>query len=306
MLKYYVRRSVSEDFQSIATPPKENAWIHGNLVTLHELEALAKGYGLDFNILRDVLDKNELPRVEIRGEELYVFARSAERTKRGQILTTPVLLAVKSSVFMNLSAGPIDNHLLTTPHTTGDQVDATRLLLGSFAAVVGEYEVLMQRSARYIGDTTNRLHTHEVTNEDFIKFVTVEDTLNECRMNLNGMFVITERIKEALKADQDREAVEDIMLHLRQLLVAIDSYNQNITSIRNAYSTIANNVLNQRMKTLTALTVLIALPNVFYGMYGMNVPLPYQTLPWAYAIIVGFSVAVMITVIVIARRKGIF
>jgi magnesium transporter len=125
-------------------------------------------------------------------------------------------------------------------------------------------------------------------------------------MNLNSMLVVAERLKETLQHSQDTEAIEDILLYIRQLIVAIQSHNQSITSIRNAYGTIANNVLNQRMKTLTVLTVLITLPNVLFGMYGMNVALPFQNQPWVYSAITTFSVIVIILVFVIARRRGIF
>lgn len=306
MLKYYVRHSRSEDFQRVTTPPRENAWIHGDVITEADLRFLSQTYGMNYNILRDVLDQDELPRVEAREDELYVFVRSAQRGKHGQVVTTPVLLAVKGSIFANISSIATDGHKLATPSLLTQTSDTTSLLLGTFAAVVGEYQDMMLRTARYIHDTGRRLRTHEVTNEDFIKFVTVEDNLNEYHMNLNGMLVVAERLQETLRHSDDTEAIEDIVLYIRQLLVAINSHQQTITSIRNAYGTVANNVLNQRMKTLTALTVLIALPNVFYGMYGMNVPLPYQDQPWAYLTIVTFSIAVMITVIVIARKKGIF
>jgi magnesium transporter len=77
-------------------------------------------------------------------------------------------------------------------------------------------------------------------------------------------------------------------------------------SIRNAYGTIANNVLNQRMKTLTMLTLLIALPNVFYGMYGMNVDLPFQHEPWLYIVIVVFTLALILIVYWVAKRRHVF
>lgn len=290
----------------MAVPPRENVWIHGDAVTEADLRILSEKYGMDFNVLHDVLDKDELPRVEMRDDELYVFVRTAGRDRRGHLVTTPMLLAVKGSVFANVSAAETDGHKLATPNVLVRSADTTSLLLGTFAAVTGDYQDLMLHTAQVIHDTGRRLRTHEVTNDDFIKFVTVEDNLNEYRMNLGGMLVVAQRLQETLRHSSDAEAVEDIVQYIRQLLVAIESHNQSITSIRNAYGTIANNVLNQRMKTLTALTVLIALPNVFYGMYGMNVPLPFQDQVWAYATVVGFSVVVMVTVIVIARKKGIF
>lgn len=307
MLKYYVRRSSSEAFQTVSAPPKENVWIHGDVVTEADLHILSDTYGMDFNVLRDVLDENELPRIEIRDGELYVFVRTAQWGKRGHVRTTPVLLALKGTVFANVSVASTETHDLATPSLLSNSTSIMSMMLGTFASVVSEYEDLMQRTARYIHDTGRRLHTHEVTNQDFIQFVTVEDNLNEYRMNLNGMLVVAQRLQEAIDGHRrDREAVEDIMLYIRQLLVAIESHNQTITSIRNAYSTIANNVLNQRMKTLTVLTLLVALPNVFYGMYGMNIELPFAEEPWAYGGIIVFTLIVIITVYAVAKKRNIF
>ncbi len=307
MLKYYVKRSGAEDFQTVTTPPKDNAWIHGDSVAERDLKILSDDYQMDFNTLRDVLDKDELPRVEIDGDDLYVFVRTAQKGKHGQLITTPMLLAVKGSVFINISTAATGDHKLATPnilnHSHGGTVG---LLLGTFASVVGEYEDLVQETAHHIHDTARRLRTHEVTNDDFIQFVTVEDNLNEYHMNLSSMLVVAERLYAKLSGSKDSESVEDILLYIRQLLVAIESHNQSITSIRNAYGTIANNVLNQRMKTLTVLTVLIALPNVLFGMYGMNVLLPGQDQPWAYWVVVAASILVISGVYVVARKKGIF
>ncbi|MNL40438.1 CorA-like Mg2+ transporter protein [compost metagenome] len=123
------------------------------------------------------------------------------------------------------------------------------------------------------------------------------------------MLAVASRLQEnkhELFTTNDVEAIEDIILYLKQLLVAVESHSQSITSIRNAYSTIANNTLNQRMKILTMLTVLIALPNVFYGMYGMNIDLPFQNEPWAYTAIIGFTALLLVTIAFVAFRKRFF
>jgi magnesium transporter len=281
-------------------------WIHGDRVTEADLETLSGLYRMDMNILRDVLDENELPRIEMRDGGLYVFVRTVQHGKHGRIYTTPVLMVLKDSVLANLSTSIADDQGLATPSMIAQTSDTTGLLLGTFAMVISEYEQLMQHTARHIKDTGQRLRNHEVTNEDFIKFVTVEDNLNEYHMNLSSMQVVAQRLEEILLNSDDSEAIEDILLYIRQLLVAIESHNQSIVSIRNAYGTIANNVLNQRMKTLTALTVLIALPNVFYGMYGMNVTLPFQHEPWMYGAIVVFTFLLIFTVYWVARRLHIF
>ena len=104
----------------------------------------------------------------------------------------------------------------------------------------------------------------------------------------------------------DIEVIDDISLHIEQLVVAIKSASQTVSSIQNAYSTIANNRLNHRMKALTVFTVLLTLPNVFYGMFGMNVSLPYQEEPWAYTAIVGLTGVLIVVIYAIAKRLRLF
>lgn len=305
MIRYFVRRSRGEEFQKVTTPPPRDVWIHADLVTPDDISLLGHKYGLDENILRDVLDTHELPRVEKKAGGMYVFVRTVQRGKHGSMVTSPVLMAVKDTVFATLSAVETASHDLAKPNVIAHSTDPVNLLLGTFASIISDYEALMQKTAQHIHETGQRLRSHEVTNDDFIRFVTVEDNLNEYKMNLTAMLVVAERLREEY-GNGSTEAIEDILLYIRQLLVAIDSHAQSVTSIRNAYGTIANNVLNQRMKTLTVLTVLIALPNVVYGMYGMNVGLPFQEEPWVYGVIVLFSVSIIFLVFMIGRKRGIF
>lgn len=287
-------------------PPEDNVWIHGDSVVPSDLKQLAQHYALDVNVLSDVLDEAELPRVESRDGAIYVFVRMVRKGKSGKVVTSPVLLVVKNKMFANLSAAQLSDQRLENPGNDLHSNDTVRIMLETFATVVSEYKEMMQQTANYIQDIGQRLRTHEVTNADFIRFVTIEGNLYEYRMNLDGMQVVAERLQTMFRSTEDIEAVEDILLYIRQLLVSINSHTQRITSIRNAYSTIANNVLNRRIKTLTVLTLLIALPNVFYGMYGMNISLPFQDEAWAYAAILGVTVIIVLIVFVIVRKRGIF
>ena len=307
MLKFYISHTAREGYHSLQSPPKENGWIRSDTITRHDISILAESYDVDESILEDVLDDDELPRVEIHGDVIYMFLRSARIGRRAGLITAPALFVACGSNFIDISRSPYHEQLRPvspeSPHQSNRPVG---LMLHSFAATVSDYETLMQKSARYIHDTGRRLRTHEVTTEDFITFATVEDNLNEYRRNLGGMMVVAERIRAAFEARRDQEAVDDIILYIKQLIVAIESHNQSITSIRNAYSTIADTALNQRMKTLTVLTLLVALPNVIYGMYGMNVALPFQTAWWAYPAILLFTGMLLLVIYLLAKRFRLF
>lgn len=313
MIRYYVKHSPDEEFYEIAVPrPEGGVWVYADHPTPDEINGLTERYSLDANIMRDLNDRDELPRVEFSGNALYVFLRNAGRNKHGEVITAPLLSIITSDAFLTLTS---DNtiaaeKIMTAASRAGIRTaDSEALVISTLVAIVSEYEVLIHRTGRYIKDTGHRLRTHEVKNSDFVRFVTIEDNLNEASQNLTEMLAVAQRLLENdhfKLTKRDREALNDAILHIRQLVTGVKSHTQSVASIRNAYSTIANNTLNRRMKTLTVFTVLITLPNVFYGMYGMNIDLPYQNEPWIYGVMVAFTAVLMIIVYAIARKLKVF
>lgn len=311
MLKYYVRHTPEETLQSLpGYREQDGLWVHGEQPQVAELITLHKQYGLDSNILRDVLDRDELPRLEVNDGNLYVFLRSIQRTKHGQIESAPVLTVLTPRVFVSLShTAALNQHKIVEAAHAIPTTERGGMFLATMTAIITDYEESIVRTARYIKDIGHRLRTHEVDNSDFIHFVTVEDNLGIYALNLANTMTVAERLKDAKVAhlsESDIESIDDIILHIRQLLTSVQSHAKTVESIRNAYTTIANNKLNERIKRLTVLTVLITLPNVFFGMYGMNIVLPLQDEPWAYTGIVGFTIVIILFVYMLAKRYRLF
>lgn len=311
MLSYYTKHSKGEGFRKTTTAHEYTSWVHGSSVTEDELIKLSTAYGLSLNIMRDVRDAHELPRVEYGDKGyVYTFLRVPHMTKHGEIAASPLLMIIRGKLFLTLGYnGAFSPEEITEKDYAHLSLTSTHLALLTLAAVVADYEALIHHTSQVIHDVGRRLRTHEVSNKDFVHFVTIEDNLNECATNLDGMQVLGRHLRENHRRifnAADEEMIDDTLLHIQQLLVAVASQRQSVTSIRDAYSTIANNALNQRMKTLTVLTVLIALPNVFYGMYGMNVALPFADQPWAYAVVVVFTIVVIFLVYILAKRFKIF
>ena len=306
MLHYYAKKSFNEEPQLVEAAPSERAWVYGSEVTNEELASVAKQYNLDTGILNDVRDRHELPRAEYSKGDLYVFVRDPYQNSRGNIRTTAFVAILKGSMLITLSAKKY-----TTPKdfflTTKVDMKSTKyVFLQLLGHVIDRYGEYVHKTGEYVYGTKQRLRTHEVTNSDFIHFVSVEGDLNEYKTNLTAMQVLLSRLRENKHetfVEADCEHIEDMILYVNQLLVSVESHTNGINSVRNAYTTIGNNILNQRMKTLTLLTLLVALPNVFYGMFGMNVPLPFADEKWAYAAITGFTLVIVVVAYLFIRRK---
>lgn len=274
-------------------------------LTRTDVTHLVQTHGLSEHLLHDVFDANELPRVEAEGDFQYIFLRNSNPGK-GKVNSYPVLLVTGKNLLLCLSARKDPTLNLMPELETYHFVSLQRLLIYAILAVAKNYETIID----HISDTTisveQRMRRHEATNNDFYSFVTIETGLSRARMNLAGLATVVEKLTPGGKTKLDRELYDDIRLFARQLLVEIDSHLQTIKSIRETYSTVANNNLNQRMKLLTALTLLLALPNVFYSMYGMNVDLPFMHEAWIYPVLVGITVVIVILAYLIARKRNFF
>ena len=305
MLQFYAKKSFNEDPQLVKEPPVERAWIYGAKITSDELSRVAELYGLDMGILKDVRDTNELPRVEYSKGLAYVFIRAPHVTPSGSIATTPFLAVLRGTLLITLSAKEYVKPPELFEKTHVDMKSTKHLFLQLVGHVIGQYQAYIHSTGKYIKNTEQRLRTHDVDNKDFINFVTVEHDLNEYTTNLKALEALLKRLGEnrhELLSENDCELVEDMILHVNQLLVAAGSHLSTVDSIRNAYTTISNNILNQRMKKLTLLTLLVALPNVFFGMFGMNVVLPFADQPWAYTAITGLSLSIVLVVSLFIRK----
>lgn len=305
MLQYYTKKVFNEDPQPTKEPPLERAWVFGSGVTKEELTKLAELYKLDEGILRDVLDKSELPRVEYSQGIAYVFIRAPQQTTRGSIITTPYLSVLKGSMLITLSTKDYIKPEELFGSFKIDMRNTKHVFLQIAGLVIDQYQLFIHNTGTSIRNTEQRLRTHEADNKDFINFVTVEHNLNEFHTNLSALESLLKRLEENRHEtfnDKDKELIEDLAQQVNQLLVATNSHLSTVGSIRNAYGTISNNNLNLRMKRLTILTLLVALPNVFYGMYGMNVVLPMADQPWAYWAVVGVSLGIVVFAAMIMRK----
>lgn len=300
-IEYFEKRSKLENLEKVNH--KNANWLHiqgGNL----RVQEIADQYALDANIVRDISDIRELSRAELSDGIEYIFIRlpigSVDAAR-----TAPLLIILSESqiitinVYADFRPEAVDKFLTSTTDRASAVVPAI------IATGLVEYEQKLREIIDKIAVARKRLSRYEVENSDFVEFVAIEDSLNEYRSSLDGVASVVTQLQDnnrKLFKPQEIEQFIDISLHIRQLLVAIDSSNQTINSIQNAYSTIANNVLNQRMKLLTIITIMLAIPNVFYGMYGMNLALPFQHEPWAYAGIVGLTVLLILIVYTLAKR----
>ena len=67
---------------------------------------------------------------------------------------------------------------------------------------------------------------------------------------------------------------------------------------------VVSNNLNEVMKFLAGWTIVLMIPSILAGLYGMNVALPLADNPWAFSGISGLCVILCAGVILYFRRRN--
>ncbi len=309
MISYFYKDIRSSDVLTLEKH-RAGSWVCVEHPSSEELDFLVSKFHLDAGHLSDALDLEEMPRIEREGETLYVFLRYAYAEDDLDLSTSPLLIILSPKAIITVSVYSMPR----LQQFTGGKVDFSttqknKLFLQQLGQIVDQYNVHINNIGKRIKGIRTRLRTHEVVNQDFIDFVTIEDELNDFLSGLQPMSAMLHRLlvgKHIELYEQDEDIVEDLTLATEQSIEACRSYIKSIGSIRDSHATIASNNLNRSMKILTVATVIIALPNVFYGMYGMNVDLPFQHSPGIYFVIVGITILLSISIFLLGRKKRIF
>jgi magnesium transporter len=288
---------------------KRGAWVYVEAPSERELEALAEKYKLELGHLQDAIDEDEMPRLEKEGDHSYIFIRFAYKNIDGELATAPLLFIFAGEVFITVSLvrlQAIDKFLGGKLEFATTQ--RAKLLLQILHQIVDQYDIYINSTSKQIKIIRARLRGHEIRNQDFVDFVTIEDELNEFLGALLPTNATLRRLllgRHVALFEEDQDIIEDLLLNNEQSIEACSSNIKSIVNIREAYSSISSNNLNRTMKLLTAATVLLAIPTNFFSMYGMNVPLPMQESPWAFQGIVAYTFLILLLGLWYARRKRI-
>jgi len=96
--------------------------------------------------------------------------------------------------------------------------------------------------------------------------------------------------------DEEKEFLDDLAVDMSQALEMANIYTNILSSTLDAFASIINNNMNNVLKRLTSITIILSLPALVTGIYGMNVPIPYSDSHYAFYIPIVLSVGISIII----------
>ena len=291
MITNYFRTLKDSDLKQI--PDLRNGvWIHAENPSVAELEHLAERLELDTSIVDDALDFFEVPRMEKVDGVTYFFTRYPHSEQTEDVDTAPLLLVVGESFVLTISQRPV---VQLEPLFSGKHVvyttQKTKLFINIMQLITESFERQLVSLRR--GVHKDRVKLRRLGNREIVRLVDYEHKLNDMVAAVMPTNVSLRQILSGgyLKIyEDDKELIDDLRIDNEQVLDSARSLLKTIQNVRSASEAILANNLNNRIKTLTVLTILLTIPMVIASLYGMNVALPLGDNPDAFFILVGLTV----------------
>ena len=141
-------------------------------------------------------------------------------------------------------------------------------------------------------DQIETILREQQSNEKLISLAEVEQGFYIYNIALRNLSFVIENLNEEPEFEKYDEYMVRILQEINFTTDLSSSYCEICKITRETYSSYIGNNMNITMKFLAAATILITVPNMIFGFYGMNILLPFQNK--------GFVTLAIITVIMIA------
>lgn len=295
--------------------PENGTWVN-ILPPLKQEEFVDLSETLDIPVdfLTDSLDIDERSRYEVEGTvKLIVLKTPTENNSFNEsdafYITIPICIILTHNQVVTVNSfenGAIKKFLNTFKNRHPDKRNMMVLKI---------FEKVVQNFMEYLKEINQRRNILEQKlydanrNEELLQLVRIQKSLVYFVTTLrsNEMLMMKlERTNLLQMNDDEKDFLKDLIIDNAQALEMTNIYNNMLSSTLDAYASIISNNLNQVMKRLTSITVILSIPALITGIYGMNVDLPFQHSVHAYYVPILISVILSIVLSVYFMKKKFF
>ena len=296
--------------------PCKNCWIKMTAPTEEELNAVSEVYDIEPDDIRAALDEEESSRLEV--EETYTMVvvdipSVEERNGKNRYVTIPmgIIIAKDTIITVCLEESDVLN-MFSGKRSSGFSTHLkTRFLL----QILFQNAQLYLRSLRVINRQSEDIEKslqESTENSALIDMMELGKSLLYFMTSLKSMQTVLQKVlntSSIKKYEDDRELLEEVMVECRQALEMAEIYNGILNGMMDAYASVISNNMNVVMKVLAVATIVLSIPNIVFGAYGMNLAiekLPLATLPHAFYVIVILSIVLSILVLWYFNHKKMY
>lgn len=293
----------------------EAYWTHYENPDEEKIKFLQGYYDIPIDFITDSLDEFEVPRHENYhsdkcGEvQLFLLVYSKVKLKHKNYTeyeTLPLSIILLNDKVVTVCKETPD--FLQRIYT--NQVNVAKDLLPNEENVYTPliFNILWEVTNQYIDNT---VEIDEVTEQferqvakttkssAFNKLISIQKSLVYFQTAIKRNHEVINQISaEDLYVDYDftEELLHDVKVISDQAEVMITQSNDKVTHLSEIFSSVISHNLNNLMKFLSTISIVIAVPSIVSELWGMNVPVPFEDSPIGFPILVTAAIGMMVVI----------
>ena len=294
----------------------DGCWAQLIAPTQEECEYISKSLILDIEDVQAALDQEESSRIELQDGYTLILVDipTVEVRHEKQVYTTiPLGIILTPDVLVTVCTE--DTPVLQSFINRRVKEFSTKKRLRFVYQILYNADSNYQSNLRTIDKKRTEIEerlSEDPEDSDIIALHELESTLVYFATSLRSNGVVLDRLTRYKRLEQypeDKELLDDVIVENKQAIEMTTIYRDIINGTRELLSSIVDNRLNNVMKYLTVITLIMAIPTVISGLYGMNVNtqgMPLADSPWGFLMICILTALICIITILVLRKKKVF
>ncbi len=287
---------------------ERNCWINIVNPTRESLPLIAEHFKIPLDFLTASLDVDETARIEVDdGATLLIVKVPYFDEKNVDVLYMTVPIGVILVNGFTITICPRQPTVLQAfmDNQVRNPASGHRFIL---QLILRATQLYLQH-LKQLNNTANVIQKkleQESRNQQLIKLFNIEKSLVYFNTSLKSNMLMLERLQRLRGFDlneNNRELLEDIFTECKQAIEMANIYSDILSGMMDAFASVISNNLNIVMRVLTSITIVITIPVLVTGFFGMNVDLPGGKHPYAFMGIIALCVILCSGAIVYFRRK---
>ncbi len=288
-------------------------WVQMISPSQQECESLAETLNVDIDDIKAALDEEESSRIELQDGYTLILVdipTTEIRHDKQSYTTIPLGIILTQDIIVTVCTE--DTPVLKNFVQNRVKEFSTKKRLRFVYQILYRTAAIYQMNLRIIDKRRTEIeerigeHTEDV---DLIDLHELESTLVYFATSLRANGVVLDRLTRYKRLEQypeDKELLGDVIVENQQAIEMTSIYRDIINGTRELMSSVIDNRLNNVMKYLTSITIVMAIPTVISGIYGMNVDerwMPFADTPHGFLIICVLTLLICIITMFVLRKK---
>lgn len=267
-----------------------------------EIQKISQRYMLDSGVIKDALDLDERSRLDLDEDYTMILVNipALEDDQETDLYTTiPLSIIVVDDVVITVCSEPTP---VLTRFREGMVRDFRTQMRSRFIL-----QILFRVATMFLGflhaidkksDAVEERLTKSTRNKELYELLKLEKSLLYFTTALKSNEAVVKKLFRTnliRKYPEDSDLLEDVIVENEQAIEMATIYSGILSGLMDAYASVISNNMNVIMKFLAVVTIVLSIPNIIFGAYGMNVNgagMPFASWPGGFWIIIAISLII--------------